>query len=155
MENKEILIIVLDWDVKIFTAFIKDNDVPELEYNKEEYHPVDSEDWTGFYDFLRNDKGIIIGIRYWPDEEAMFICDLIRHLPYAKVSEKKEWIEFYFTTDRDYISALSTDQQFTGNWILKSRSGKYAITFRIDILIDTEKQRILSFLSNRAKLPVS
>jgi hypothetical protein len=150
----EIIAIIFEQELTMMINSIGDEDIPNLLYS-EEYSVVANNDWTGFYDWLRNSEKKIIGIRYCPFEETEFICSIARELPYSIVSKKNTWVEFYFSKDREYVSEFSADQQFTGNWILRSPSGKYAITFRIDIMNESDRQQILSIPAHWVETSIS
>lgn len=47
------------------------------------YQPV-SEHWSGFYEWLRDAHGDLLGVRYWPFPETEFITEVTRGLSYVR-----------------------------------------------------------------------
>jgi hypothetical protein len=86
-------------------------------------------DFTGFYDWLRNSDGEIIGVRYLPVDGLEFLGHALVHLPYVEVNEQIRSIEFYFTDDRGVDESVSDDQDFGSNRLFKSQDGVFAISF--------------------------
>ena len=86
-------------------------------------------DFTGFYDWLRNKDGEVIGVRYLPVDELKFLWHALANLPYVKVNQKIKSIEFYFSNDRTVDESVSDDQDFGSNSVYKSDDGIFAISF--------------------------
>ena len=99
-------------------------------------------DLTGFYDWLRNPEGEVIGVRYLPADELDFICDALAHLPYAKVDRKSKSIELYFSTDTTIVESISNDQDFGDNSLFKSSTETYALSFNASEVLDSLKGRV-------------
>ena len=57
-------------------------------------------DWTGFYDWLRDSDGNILGVRYWPFEEIHLPIKKLSQLPYVVVAKDKSYLEIYFSDGR-------------------------------------------------------
>ncbi len=108
-------------------------------------------DWNGFYDWLRNKDGKLIGIRYWPFKEREFIFDILPSYSYMKVFPKK-CLEIYLSEEREYDEKLSKDQEFGNDILFSSRNKDYAITFSTKLLKDDDINTILSIDANRREI---
>jgi hypothetical protein len=87
-------------------------------------------DWTGFYDWLRQRKGGVIGVRFTPAiEEVEFLPKELGGLNYVSVTPARTSIEIFFTTARDFDAHLSCDQDFGENKVFASHDRQYAISF--------------------------
>lgn len=102
-------------------------------------------DLTGFYDWLRDASGTLLGVRYWPLREVDFPRDAVRHLPYVAVSDEDPSIEIYFSTRRDFEPGLSVDQDFGENTVYVSDDGDYAVSFGTHWLEEADLHRIRSY----------
>lgn len=98
-------------------------------------------DWSGFYDWLRDSAGQIVGVRFWPFEQARFLCDFLGRFPYVRVEGSHRFIEIYFRSDRNIAVGRSDDQAFGGNHIF-SADGEWAITFDLKTLASSEAASI-------------
>jgi hypothetical protein len=94
-------------------------------------------DFTGFYDWLRNTKGRVIGVRYLPADELQFLCNSVAQLPYVVVDSQIKSIELYFSDDRSIDESASNDQEFGDNRLFKSTSGTFALSFNASEVIDS------------------
>src|SRR6266850_1141905 len=95
--------------------------VKQLRAQNEIYFPASS-DWSGFYDWLRDENGTLFGLRYSPFPEAEFITEVVKNLPYVRVHEGLD-VEFFFTNDlRVAAPALSCDQDFLYAQLFKTDS---------------------------------
>ena len=92
-------------------------------------------DFTGFYDWLRNTKGRVIGVRYLPADELDFLCNAVAQLPYVVVDWRIKSIELYFSGDRSVDEGASNDQEFGDNRLFKSASGTFALSFNASAVI--------------------
>jgi hypothetical protein len=86
-------------------------------------------DFTGFYDWLRTPRGLVIGVRYYPVQEVEFLCKLAAHLSYVEIDPKTRIVTLYFSEDRGVEPSLSADQDFGDNQVYKSDAGEYGISF--------------------------
>lgn len=85
-----------------------------------EYRDADIGDFIGFYDFLRNSAGEILGVRFFPFED----CDF---------AEKE--LKMFVSPNQNYDESKSDDQLFGDNKLFKSKNGRILLTF----LAPTEK----------------
>lgn len=79
-----------------------------------EYEDSGLGDFIGFYDYLRNSAGNILGVRFLPFEDCGF-------------SETE--INLIASPDENVDESKSDDQLFTDNKLYKSRNGSILITF--------------------------
>jgi len=104
-------------------------------------------DWTGFYDWLRQDSGHIVGVRYSPFEQTEFLIKAVEGLTYVVIPEPKRCIEVYFSPgsgSRGVDRSESDDQTFGSNRIFYSgeEKGRYLISFDTRRLSESEMQSI-------------
>lgn len=96
------------------------------------YSRIEGEDTHGFYDWLRESSGLIIGLRYDLFRNYDEILNAIREFEYVEVEaihEISEIVTFYFSTERQFCEDKSGDQFFSGDYIYRSASGVYAMSF--------------------------
>src|SRR5947207_1211833 len=82
-------------------------------------------DWTGFYDWLRNESGLIIGVRFWPFETAKPF--LRAQESGSNISVERGALLVFFGSSRNFVNEISDDQDFEAARVLKSRSGTYGL----------------------------
>lgn len=104
-----------------------------------EYHDVGLGEWTGFYDWLRDSDGGLLGVRYWLNSGTEFLVSHTQTLPY--VSRASNHIEIYFSERRVVDPKLSCDQAFLYDALFRSSHEEYAIAFGTEDLsrVDLEK----------------
>ena len=102
-------------------------------------------DYSGFYDWMRNSVGEIIGLRYTRlDGFEPAISTALKKLPYVNFTHEKI-IEIYFNPNRDYVEANSNDQDIGICKMYVSTNQMYAIL--LDILYLTSDE-VLSIKLN-------
>jgi hypothetical protein len=123
-------------------CFLTDKIDPEgLTINDICYRNEEGGDWTGFYDFLRTNENMVIGIRYAPlVDDSTFLKTLVQKA-YVKLLPNSS-VELYFSNDHSFVPELSDDQRFGENMLLRSKEGAYAITFGIEQLNPLELAQI-------------
>jgi hypothetical protein len=94
-------------------------------------------DWTGFYDWLRDVDGNLLGVRYTPFEDTEFLTEHTTKLSYVKVDPSRH-IEIYFSEKRAIDAKRSCDQEFLYDAVFRSDDGDYAIGFGIEELSETD-----------------
>src|SRR5262245_45344645 len=72
--------------------------------------------WTGFYDWLRSDRNSVVGIRYWPFDEASTLISRLA-LPAAK-KDAAGALFFFFTYQHQFNEEISGDQAFEESRLL-------------------------------------
>jgi hypothetical protein len=128
--KKDFLFIFLETDIKLFIGSNLSEDVNIL-YDNKNFVEISIGHFNGFYDWLRNYSGLIIGVRYFPFEDSNFLLKELVQLKYSKTDEHS--IDIYFVEEqhRSINEDISDDQKFGGNRIFKSSEGKYLLTFEI------------------------
>ena len=104
--------------------------------------------WTGFYDWLRDRHGQIVGLRYWPFEETRFLTDSLRALPYVRVDEDRSFVEFYLADARAVDHELSDDQHFGDNRLFATDSGELGISFGTETLSEPEMDHVRALVAS-------
>jgi len=105
--------------------------------NGEVYEPV-SDEWSGFYDWLRGGDGQLLGLRWWPFDYVEFVLEHVKHLSFARVGDKQE-LEIYFSERmREVDQHKSCDQDFLYDQVFRSPSGQFALAISTDNLNDTD-----------------
>jgi hypothetical protein len=99
---------------------------------------------TGFYDWLRESTGIIVGVRYWPQEPHYFPFRQVEHLSYLVTTEGIPCVEIYFSPNQEFDNRQSDDQAFGDNKIFSTDQGEYLITFGTYTLTHSELKSILA-----------
>ncbi len=87
-------------------------------------------DWTGFYDWLKDSDGKILGVRYWPFREIHLPIKKLFQLPYVVVAKDRSYIEIYFSNDHQVDAQCSDDQDFGANKVFLTDQSELAISFR-------------------------
>lgn len=98
-------------------------------------------DWTGFYDWLRNCGGKVIGVRYWPFEQAEFLLKECSHCDSVRVDSRGALL-FFFGGESGFEEKLSGDQAFEEARILKTKADQYALLFGCDNLTEAEQNAL-------------
>jgi hypothetical protein len=84
-------------------------------------------DYSGFYDWMRNYLGHIIGVRYTRlDGFEPIVLTALKKLPCLHFSHAKI-CEIYFNSDRDYVRDISNDQDFGVCKMYMASNQTYAI----------------------------
>lgn len=97
-------------------------------------------DMNGFNDWLRQDDGEVIGLRYWPIGEAQEYVRMNDRFVHS-MDNKRESIIFTFVPQRDWDESKSADQDFGDNSVFRSDDGMFAFTVRLpDGFEDVKRQ---------------
>jgi hypothetical protein len=139
-----------------------------------EYRRVGTAQFTGFYDWLRDSSGSILGVRYAPlpddhpgdkfsqameglgggtitPKQVEELAQAVGSLSYTAVDRGKIY-EIFFTSQRTYDEAHSADQAFIYSMIYQSDDGEYALVFGLEAL-DAEQAKRLRGLGVRWETP--
>ena len=94
-----------------------------------EAHYLDSGagDWLGFYDWLRNRRGEVIGAQQWIDETSSF--PFSTRFEGVEPNSKHGVLRILFGQSRDVDEEKSCDQDFGHNRLLTA-SDSIALTFQ-------------------------
>jgi hypothetical protein len=122
--------------------------ISRVSINGESFEDLGAGDTNGFYDFLRVQGGHIVGVRFTPFVEHADICDSTTQGPGLRVTGTAPTVsvELFWGTEREYRETLSADQFMDYNYIFKSPSQTYAVTFGFSHLEENEISELLSGL---------
>ena len=126
---------------------------PELSFwlDGKEYTRRSTGDWTGFYDWLRDDDGNLTGVRQWPFAEAEPWRDLLARLPASPHLVSPPGLAslaIYFGGNRATNRQSSNDQDFGQNMVFASADGEWAVSFGTAALSPSERQRLSTTLGD-------
>lgn len=99
-------------------------------------------DWTGFYDWLRDSRRRVIGLRYRPFEEVHFILNEIE--PGGSVRVTEATVECLFDEGARIDASQSGDQAFQYVGLFESSEGHYALLVDTEELTDKKEELDLS-----------
>jgi hypothetical protein len=102
---------------------LEQSSVDELQISDESYSLLDRE--IGFYDFLRNKDGGIIGIRMSPFNDDPLI-DYADALDYIYVDPVRVYLEIYLREYRRSVDGAA-EQAFGDDAIWRNNRGTYAL----------------------------
>jgi len=141
----DFLIVVLD-DLKPGLVLLPDNQ-DTVVWNGRELKDTGIRTLVGFFDWLRTDDELVIGVRLtiFDDELDYLVPEFARpayvHQPDSVI------VEIFFTEERQFNPELSNDQDFLDNWIYLSTDGLCAISFDARYAIEslrTNKEFVLA-----------
>src|SRR5882762_8577800 len=114
----------------------------------ESFDEIEAGDTNGFYDFLRVPQGHIVGVRFTPFVEHSDICDSATQGPGLRVTGAAPTasVELFWGSAREYSETLSADQFMDYNYIFRSSSQMYAVTFGFSHLEENEIHDLVSGL---------
>ncbi len=94
-----------------------------------EAHYLDSGagDWLGFYDWLRNPRGEVIGVQQWIDEAPTF--PFSTRFEGVESNSKHSVLRIFFGQSREVDEEKSRDQDFGHNRLLTA-GDSIALTFQ-------------------------
>lgn len=112
MKAKKYLLVELSKPPHFWLA----DEIPDERFllNGIEYEDSQLGDFIGFYDYLRNSEGEILGVRMIPFEDCGFL---------------ETELNLFASSGEDVDESKSDDQLFTDNKLYKSRNGSILITF--------------------------
>ena len=102
-----------------------------------------SQGFLGFFDWLRIDASTIVGIRICYFEHHLYTNALIQ-FPYVISTFENKCIELKFDKI-EYDFDLSGDQDFTNNFVYKSKDNSYLYTFGLDHLTNEELESLKKY----------
>jgi hypothetical protein len=117
-----------------------------VEIDDESFEETGAGDTNGFYDFLRRVDGHIIGVRFRPFVEHVHICDSVTPGPRLRIAGTFPFksLEIFWGVEQDFDQAQSGDQFFDWNYVFKSTSEMYAVTFGFSHLPEPEIEDLVS-----------
>ena len=139
---------------KLGLALTQSWPVADLSIDGDLYRPVGPE-WSGFYDWLRDGSGALLGVRYNATEATRFILDRSKTLDYAEVGSYDD-VAIFFTPSRAFDPDQSDDQDLLYDQVFVSDSGRdIAICFATDNLADSQLEALASGLWENLRCSVS
>jgi hypothetical protein len=112
------------------------------------YHDRGYGDSTGFYDWLRNYAGAVIGVRYWPFEDTEFLCEALASLPYVAVAADKTYLDIYFSDDRRFDPERSCDQDIGASKVFSADGAGWALAFDTAALDRADLRSLMAAVSD-------
>ena len=109
--------------------------------NNKRYVDTAFGDFTGFYDWLRDADGNLLGVGYTPCEDTKFLVEHTEKLSYVK-ADRSPHIEIYFSEKRAIDAKRSCDQEFLYDAVFRSDDSDYALGFGIEELSETDLHRL-------------
>ena len=97
-------------------------------------------DFTEFYDWLRDSRDEVLGVRYnlCPETESLFSDAQAKGYILSKEHGHFRYVEIYFSERRDVDPLRSCDQGFVYDPVFRSDDGEIAIAFEIGSLSESE-----------------
>jgi hypothetical protein len=99
------------------------------------------DEWTGFYDWLRDPEGQLVGIRYCPFEYLESLIEKVESFSYAR-SVPGRYLEIFFSSLRNLDQSRSGDQAFEYDQVFLSERSEYAIAFGMKSLSTSDVERL-------------
>jgi hypothetical protein len=118
-----------------------------------EYRDIGHGHLTGFYDWLREPAGGLIGVCYLPLRETGFPFELAAGFSYVLTPQSPACLEIYFGPDRGYDPKRSDTQDFGDNWVYRSAEGELAISFGTHWLDESDIERLRQYPVDWIPLP--
>lgn len=133
------LLIILESKIKLFICSTLSKNQKSILIEGNEYMEIPIGYFNGFYDWLRNASGYIIGVRYFPFEDSSFLLDELGELEYLRTDKNKDSINICFLDETHCLidEEASNDQDFSENRIFKSSEGKFLFIFDITRIKET------------------
>lgn len=135
--------LVIVFKPRLTLALVAGHPIDELILGGVRYRDAGYGEWTGFYDWLRDNKGRVIGVRYWPDD-PQFLLDILPLFPYAMIPDNKFYVEVYFSNTRAVEKKKSHDQDFLFDKLFVADNGDYAIAFDTSLITPDQLKDIRS-----------
>lgn len=147
MENR-LLIVTISSKPKAKLIPVNTN---KVEIGDQLFEEIGLGDTNGFYDFLRQPDGHIVGVRFAPFIELAYIFDSaiagsgLRITGAAPTAS----LELFWESVTNYDHDLSADQFFDYNYIFRSSLGRFAVSFGFSHLPQNDIDNLLSAVSKK------
>ena len=119
-----------------------------VELAGQRYHASEFGEFTGFYDWLRDGTGKVLGVRYWPFETTEFLCEALASLPYVVVAVDRTYVEIYFAEERDIDAERSSDQDFGTSRLFSADGGAWALALDTAALSPAERLQVAALAAD-------
>lgn len=134
MVRHQTLLLVFDERLDLV---VKDSCPLSFVHDSHFFENIRGQDFNGFYDFLRDDSGRVLGISFSVFPAAEFLLDSLRAFSYVQCVDPTV-LRIFFGRDRDFNPSNSIDQYFGENRVYRSTSGKVALSFSLAPLAPSE-----------------
>ncbi len=101
---------------------------------------------NGFYDYLRDCNGEIVGLRFSPFEMET-ILDYATPLTYTYVDAKRSYVEIYFRGHKGTPVPGVADQAFGDDSLWRSDVGVYALQVGTTVLTQRELDSLMPLIA--------
>lgn len=113
---------------------------------------------TGFYDWLRDHHGALVGVHFCPVESSEYLVDVVRSLEYVEVESDGQSFVARFMASPLQLSVSSHDQAF-GGIVFVSNDGVFGISLDTTYVDPKDIDRLRStsntvWLEYRISLPL-
>ena len=112
-----------------------------LRHAGREYADTGHGEVTGFYDWLRNANGDLLGVRYTPFESTEFVLEALAAKEYVRVVPRK-FIEIYFGGAKHPDERRSNDQAFLYAALLSGGDETLALALGTEELTSADLNRL-------------
>lgn len=119
---------------------------PDEAFKQMGLHETEFGSWTGFFDWLRTERGNVIGVRYWPFENTEFLLRLVSGAPFE--IDPAGALLIFLSSNRCFDQTLSDDQSFEEARLF-SASGTYSILFGCSNLTVEERAALKDLAQHR------
>jgi hypothetical protein len=114
------------------------------------FEEIGAGDTNGFYDFLRDRDGNILGVKYSPFLGLSYLCDSAVSGDGMRVINphtSKASLELFWGSAASYDPVLSEDQFFDYNYVFSAADGSFAVTFGFSYLSEMEINNIAAVVA--------
>jgi hypothetical protein len=115
--------------------------VQSFSIDGETYREIGLGEWTGFYDWLRDRSGNVIGVRYSSFKDIPGLIEAARTLDYVVVRSSRS-LEIFLADKRESDEQHSADQEFQYDAVFHSATGRWALAFDTSALSATERDAL-------------
>ncbi len=118
-----------------------------IQFGEDLFQDAGLGEWAGFYDWLRVDSDKIVGVRFWPFEQAEF---LLRSVPGSNSNAptiREDALLFFFGPEKNFKAELSGDQAFEEARIFSAPSGEHGILFGCSNLTNRERELLSWYIA--------
>ena len=126
-EQNPILLLVCD----DYLDLVIGRDCPRVFLHKgQQFEDFADRDFNGFYDFLRDNSGRVLGVSFSPSAPPAFLLEGLRALPYIEIAYSTT-VRICFGRERNFDLSISMDQYYGENRIYRSSAGRIALSFSL------------------------
>jgi hypothetical protein len=96
------------------------------------YRLVSNRETHGFYDWLLQSNGRLLGVRFCPfgpEAESLYDDPSVIERSYVRRTGPRPLFTIDFAGEQSIDAELAVEQEFGKNWIARSSDGQYLVTF--------------------------